>query len=242
MGEFTFKEHDEEGLHTLEAIQDARNFNGWMFREVEKYLQGDILEVGSGIGNISRFFIEDGRAITLSDVRDEYCEKLRLGYPKQPILSLDLVHSDFINAYQSSIGQFDSVFALNVVEHIEDDLLALQNIYRLLKPGGKVLILVPAGPLLYNKLDKGLFHYRRYTRSSLQKCIHAAGFNISKTWSFNVLGIPAWITGGLLFREKEIKKGQMNAYDKLVPIARFLDQVTFRKIGLSVICVGEKPL
>jgi SAM-dependent methyltransferase len=242
MGNFTFKEHDEEGLHTLEAIQDARNFNRWMYEEVAPFLSGRILEVGSGIGNISSCFIEQNAAITLSDIRENYCHALAQKFPDQPLLNLDLAHPEFTSAYQRCLEQFDSVFALNVVEHIEDDFLALENIYRLLKPGGKVLILVPAGPLLYNKLDQGLFHYRRYTRSSLQKCILSAGFNICKTWSFNALGIPAWITGGLLFREKEIKKGQMNAYDKLVPIARFLDQVTFRKIGLSVICVGEKPL
>ena len=140
-----------------------------------------------------------------------------------------------------SASSFDGIFALNVLEHIDDHLTALKNINFLLKPGGKVLILVPAGPILYNKLDKGLFHFRRYTRSSLRQSISNAGFTIRKTWSFNALGIPAWITGGLLFREKEIKKGQMNAYDKLVPIARLLDQLSFRRIGLSVICVGEKP-
>lgn len=241
MEDFTFKEHDEEGLHTLEAIQDARNFNGWMYEEVVPYLSGNILEVGSGIGNISSFFIERKSEITLSDIRENYCSSLRQKFPGKNVLKLDLVHPDFRSVYQSYLGKFDSVFALNVIEHIEDDVLALKNIFHLLKPGGKVLILVPAGPILYNKLDKGLFHFRRYTRSSLRQSISDAGFTIRKTWSFNALGIPAWITGGLLFREKEIKKGQMNTYDKLVPIARLLDQLTFRKIGLSVICVGEKP-
>jgi SAM-dependent methyltransferase len=241
MEDFTFKEHDEEGLHTLEAIQDARNFNEWMYEEVVPYLSGNILEVGSGIGNISSFFIERKAEITLSDIRENYCSSLRQKFPGKNVLKLDLVHPDFMNVYQAYLGKFDSVFALNVIEHIEDDVLALQHIFQLLRPGGKVLILVPAGPILYNKLDKGLFHFRRYTRSSLRGCISNAGFTIAKTWSFNALGIPAWITGGLLFREKEIKKGQMNAYDKLVPLARLLDQLTFRKIGLSVICVGEKP-
>lgn len=241
MDDFTFKEHDEEGLHTLEAIQDARNFNGWMYEEVVPFLSGNILEVGSGIGNISSFFIERKSEITLSDIRENYCRALEEKFPGQNVLKLDLVHPNFMNVYQAYLGKFDSIFALNVIEHIEDDVLALQHIFQLLKPGGKVLILVPAGPILYNKLDKGLFHFRRYTRSSLRQSISDAGFTIRKTWSFNALGIPAWITGGLLFREKEIKKGQMNAYDKLVPIARLLDQLSFRRIGLSVICVGEKP-
>jgi SAM-dependent methyltransferase len=241
MTSFQFKEHDEEGLHTLEAVSEAVHFNRWMYEQVRPFMQGKILEVGSGIGNISEFFIHEQALITLSDVRENYCRELRRKFSGHEVIQMDLVDPDFKEKHKKSASSFDGIFALNVLEHIDDHLTALKNISLLLKPGGKVLILVPAGPILYNKLDKGLFHFRRYTRSSLRQSISDAGFTIRKTWSFNALGIPAWITGGLLFREKEIKKGQMNAYDKLVPIARLLDQLSFRRIGLSVICVGEKP-
>ncbi|MFN8154584.1 MAG: class I SAM-dependent methyltransferase [Bacteroidia bacterium] len=240
MGNFTFKEHDEEGLHTLEAVSEAVHFNRWMYEQVRPYMQGNILEVGSGIGNISEFFILEKANITLSDIRDNYCRALNRKFPAQTVLQMDLVDPQFEVKYAALASTYDGIFALNVVEHIEDHDTALKNIRFLLKPGGKVLILVPAWPMLYNKIDKGLFHFRRYTRSSLNTVLTGAGFTIEKTWMFNALGIPAWITGGLLFREKELKKGQMNAYDKLIPLARVLDTLTFRSLGLSVISVGVK--
>lgn len=240
MPDFSFKEHDAEGLHTLEAVSEAGQFNRWMYEQVRPYVHGKILEVGSGIGNISSFFIRGQADITLSDVRAEYCLALQTAFPSQTVLQMNLVDHDFTEKYAALSSTFNGVFALNVIEHIDDHLTALKNIRFLLKPGGTVLILVPAGPSLYNKIDKGLYHYRRYTRRSLPALLQSAGFRVEHTWMFNALGIPAWITGGLLFREKELKKGQMNAYDKLVPLARMLDKLTFRRVGLSVISAGRK--
>lgn len=240
MSSFTFKEHDAEGLHTLEAVSEAVHFNRWMFQQVRPHMQGAILEVGSGIGNISEFFIREQAQITLSDIRENYCHALQSKFPGQPVVQMDLVDPDFERKHASMAASFDSIFALNVVEHIDDHLLALKNMKYLLKPGGSVLILVPAWPFLYNKIDKGLFHFRRYTKRSLNAVMNEAGLSVGKSWMFNALGIPAWVTGGLLFRENELKKGQMNAYDKLIPIARILDGITFHQIGLSVISLARK--
>jgi 2-polyprenyl-3-methyl-5-hydroxy-6-metoxy-1,4-benzoquinol methylase len=237
---FQFKELDVEGLHTLEAVSEAVHFNRWMFEQVLPSMQHKVLEVGSGIGNISEFFIQVGVDITLSDIRDNYCDALKKKFPGRNVLKMDLVDPQFEQKYAALAGTFDGVFALNVVEHIEADLLALKNIGYLLKPGGKVLILVPAGPLLYNKIDKGLYHFRRYTRRSLLRVLSGAGFRVEKSWMFNAMGIPAWVAGGLVFRSNELKKGQMNAYDKLIPLARLLDAFTFKKVGLSVIAVGVR--
>lgn len=240
MTNFTFKEKDEEGLHTLEAISLAHHFNAWMFEQVEPYMKGHILEIGSGIGNISQYFIDAKSDIVLSDVREEYGKALRQKFPNNQVLLLDLVHPDFEIVYSSLLGTFDSCFAMNVIEHIEDDHLAMKNLVSLLKVGGKVLILVPANPSLYNDIDKGLFHFRRYTSSMMNQLFRSASLIIEKKWMFNALGIPAWIFGGKIMKKKEVEGGQMNLYDKLVPLARILDVVTFRKVGLSIIALATK--
>ncbi|MBK7965037.1 MAG: hypothetical protein IPK10_06940 [Bacteroidetes bacterium] len=81
MNSFHFKEHDAEGLHTLEAISQAHHFNAWMFEQVQPYMNGHILEIGSGIGNISQYFIDSKSDIVMSDVREEYCSALRQKFP-----------------------------------------------------------------------------------------------------------------------------------------------------------------
>jgi 2-polyprenyl-3-methyl-5-hydroxy-6-metoxy-1,4-benzoquinol methylase len=240
MSSFHFKQIDPEGLHTLEAISDAARFNAWMFEQVQPFMKGKILEIGSGIGNISKYFIAMKSDITLSDIRENYCNALQNKFPQQNVLKLDLVHPDFANEYADLLHSFDSTFALNVIEHIEDDALALKNMISLIKPGGSVFILVPAGPYLYNEIDKGLLHFKRYKMKDLLNLFSGSGLFIEKYWHFNALGIPAWFTGGKIMKKKEIEGGQMNTYDKLVPIARILDKLTLNRIGLSVIAVGTK--
>lgn len=243
MTNFTFKEDDREGLQTLEAVGAAVHFNQWMFEQVNPHMSGSILEIGSGIGNISSFFIQHGAEITLSDIREAYCNALKQKFSAQTIVkvrNIDLVHPDFDKQYSDLLESFDSAFALNVIEHIEDDRLAMKNLVSLLKPEGKVLILVPAWSWLYNDIDKSLYHFRRYTPKSLRTLFLDSKLHIKNEWMFNALGIPAWFTGGKIMKKREIEGPQMNSYDKLVPLARILDSLTFNRIGLSVIAVGSK--
>ncbi len=241
---FTFRELDPEGFETLEAISKAGHFNRWMYAKVSPHLEGNILEIGSGIGNLSSFFLADGKKITLSDVRANYCDQLRFRFGKekslQSIQLLDLVDPDFTSRHAALLGTFDSAFALNVIEHIENDKLALQNLKSLLKPGGKLLILVPAGQWLYNGIDKKLMHFRRYSKHSLKSLFIETGFSVRRTCFFNALGVPAWWWSGSIMKNDMIKGGQMNTFDHLIPIARVIDFFVSRIFGLSVITIGIK--
>jgi len=236
---FNYKEIDREGASTLETISAAKRFNRWMYDVISKHCSGKILEVGSGIGNISNYFISEGADIVLSDIRENYCDYLRKTFQKSQVEKLDLVDADFSNQYAHLLSSFDTVFALNVVEHIEDDVLALSNIKKLLKPGGVVVILVPAFQSLYNSFDKELYHYRRYSRKSLKQIVDTE-FEVRSSRYFNPVGIIGWFINGSLLKKKEIPSDQMKHFDKLVPIFRMIDFFTQQVIGLSVITVGYK--
>lgn len=238
--EFDFKEIDEEGQETLEAITEADKFNRWMYSSITPYCKGCILEVGSGIGNISSFFIDDNADLTLSDVRENYVEILKSKFPQQESFLLDLVLPNFESKYKKYIGTFDTVFALNVIEHIEDHNLALENIHKLLKPGGNAVILVPAFQSLYNRIDKELYHFRRYTRKTLLDIFKFDQYHIVHSKYFNFTGIFAWFVGGKIFKDSTVKKGKMSLYNSLVPIFKIIDFPLKQIAGLSVIVVGEK--
>ncbi len=242
MSEFSFKEIDEEGMETLKAISEANKFNEWMYQRILPDCSGKILEIGSGIGNISEFFIEDKADIYLSDLRDNYLSFLRKNYSSKAsgIMKMDIVDPDFDTLYKDQLGSFDTVFALNVVEHIEDDKLALQNITKLLKPNGKLIILVPAFNTLYNSFDKALEHYRRYTKKTLNKNFISSNLEIQKSSYFNAAGIAGWILSGAILKKTTIPAGQMKLYNRLVPIFKVVDKILFNSIGLSVITVGKK--
>jgi 2-polyprenyl-3-methyl-5-hydroxy-6-metoxy-1,4-benzoquinol methylase len=241
MTKFEYREIDKEGWETLDAIAGADKFNEWMYKTIRPYCSGRILEVGSGIGNISRYFIKENANITLSDIRPVYCEILSKEFPQaQGVIKLNLTHPQFDSVYQQQLSTYDSIFALNVVEHIEDDHLALKNCYKLLKPGGRVVILVPAYSWLYNRFDKELEHFRRYNRRSLNAKISAEGFSVVHSQYFNLMGIPGWYVSGKLQKNKTIPKSQMSLYNKLVPAFKIIDRIIMNKAGLSVISVGLK--
>lgn len=233
------KEIDIEGLVTLNVIEKANRFNEWMYNVISPHCKGSILEIGSGIGNISKFFIYDNKKIVLSDLRNNYCELLTEKF-KNPILKIDLVNPNFDKEYKTLFQTFDSVFALNVIEHIENDILAISNCKKLLKEGGNLIILVPAYQWLFNNFDYELEHYRRYSRKALKKIIKNNNLKVEKLFFFNVIGIFGWFLSGKILKKKIIPEGQMNLFNFLVPGFKLVDKIVFRKIGLSVICIAKK--
>lgn len=244
MSEFVFKEVDEEGLDVLNVVSEAKSFNEWMYKTVSKHCSGAVLEIGSGIGNISEQFLKNGFNLTVSDIRDNYCGYLEKNLKQFPnlkgIVKMDLTDPEFDTKFAHLLGTFDAVFAMNVVEHILDDKLALANAKKLLKQGGKCIILVPAYQFLYNKFDTELEHYRRYTQKSLNKIFLDNDYKIVHNQYFNLAGIPGWYVSGKLQGNKTIPAGQMKLYDLLVPIFKLADLLTFNTMGLSVITVGQK--
>jgi 2-polyprenyl-3-methyl-5-hydroxy-6-metoxy-1,4-benzoquinol methylase len=244
MAKFEFKEIDQEGEDTLKSVGEAQLFNKWMYSEILPYNKGKVFEIGSGVGNISEFFLNDGADITLSDIRENYCGYLEEKFSSYDnlvgIVKMDAEHPDFDNLYSEHIGKYDSVFSLNVVEHIANDQLAVINATKLLKPGGQITILVPAYQTLFNSIDKGLDHYRRYTKNSLTKLLEGADLKIEHKQYFNFMGIPGWFAAGLVTRQRTVGGGQMKLYNMGVPVFKILDKLLMKRVGLSVIAVGKK--
>jgi 2-polyprenyl-3-methyl-5-hydroxy-6-metoxy-1,4-benzoquinol methylase len=242
--DFSFKETDQEGLETLNVLSEADNFNKWIYDTIAPFCSGNILEIGSGTGNISKYFFQNKQRICLSDIRENYCDLLKIKFKDQPtlidIVNLDLVDKNFDVKYSSLLESFDTVFALNVVEHIEDDALAIENCKKLLKEGGTLIVLVPAYQGLYNNFDKELYHYRRYVKKSLSQIFKKNNFKNIRSRYFNAVGILGWFISGSLLKNKIIPSGQMKIYNKLVPIIKLVDMVLLNRIGLSVIVIGKK--
>jgi 2-polyprenyl-3-methyl-5-hydroxy-6-metoxy-1,4-benzoquinol methylase len=225
--EFKVKEIDQSGLEILDVVSKADKLNSWMFDTIQPFCSGAILEIGSGIGNISQYFVKSKSDITVSDLRENYREilksKFKLGDEK--VLNLDIVDTNFEENSKHLLSKFDSIFSLNVVEHIKDDDLAIKNMVKLLKPGGNLVILVPAYQALYNQFDVTLEHYRRYNKLGLTNLMAKYG-EIRKSFYFNAVGTLGWWVSGKLFKNKMIPEGK----------------ITFNRLGLSVICVIKKSI
>jgi len=238
------KKEYNHGTETLEVISDAGKFNQWMYETIKPHCSGNILEIGSGIGNISDYFLKDNFEISLSDLSSEYFRILEEKYADfgnlKGLFTLDFAENELERKYPHLIGQFDTVFALNVLEHVADHEQSIKNCYSLLKPGGKLVILVPAFQVLFNKFDVALEHQRRYTPKNLREVMTISDFKIIHTQFFNVTGILGWIVSGNLMGNNTISSSQMRFYDRLVPVWKIVDWLLGRFLGLSVICVAQK--
>jgi len=234
----------KSGTDTLEVISDAGKFNKWMYDTIKPHCSGNILEIGSGIGNISQYFLNDNNEISLSDLSDDYFKILEQKFSGfgslKGLFTLDFAEKELEQKYPHLIGQFDTVFALNVLEHVPDHEQAVINCHKLLKQGGNLVILVPAFQSLFNKFDVALEHQRRYTPKTLNKVMSIPGFSIIHTHFFNAPGILGWYVSGKLMGKNLIPGGQMKLYDQLVPLWKVADWFLRPFWGLSVICVAKK--
>ena len=238
------KVSDATGLETQEIFADADNYNTWLFETLSPYCKDNLLEIGSGIGNISGLLLQHFSEISLSDLRAEYCVRLRQKFDNNKHLKninlIDLTESGFEKKYASLQNAFSTIIASNVVEHIEDDHLAIRNCKSMLRTGGRLVILVPAYNWLYNGFDKELGHFRRYNKKTLKNLFLDEGFDVVHSQYFNFVGIFGWWFNGSVLKKKILPKNQLILFNKLIPLIKLADKIVMRQSGLSVIAVGEK--
>jgi SAM-dependent methyltransferase len=145
------------------------------------------------------------------------------------------------NIFRSDLKEkFDSIFLLNVIEHISDDVMALKNCRYLLKPGGNLIVLAPANAWLYCTFDKQLGHYRRYSLSAMKELLKKEKFEILSANYFNVAGIAGWFLFGKILNRKMLGSGEMSAFNSIVPIAKLADKLIGKTAGLSILVTATK--
>ena len=227
--------NDPVGAATLDRLADAVRYNSWMFDRIRPWIGSRVLEIGSGIGTLSAFLV-DRACVVLTDTREEYLARLRQRFEGLPNISVARLYLPRDAALAGEL--FDTVICLNVLEHVDDDIGSLTAIHRLLQPGGRLVLLVPALPALYGTIDEALGHHRRYTRAELEGKFERTGFRVRHIEYFNLAGVPGWWLAGRVLRRQMIPAGSLRLYDALVPLFR-LERFLPWRVGQSLITIGE---
>lgn len=141
-----------------------------------------LLDFGCGTGFNLPLLGEFGEASGADRLRPEY-ESFRIN-PEYPLLDVE-------RDLPSREASFDLVTAFDVLEHIEDDVDGLQRIAKLVVPGGRMLLTVPAYQWLWSGEDEISEHKRRYTRSGLEQVCRRADLKIEYASYFNMSILPA---------------------------------------------------
>jgi ubiquinone/menaquinone biosynthesis C-methylase UbiE len=228
---------------------ELSNYRKYQYDLIAKHLGKNILEVGSGdrsfTNQIMRHAGKIDRIISIEPSATLFeLHKNKYKFPNN--ISFHVI--DLFNMTMDTFGLFDTALFVHVLEHIEKDREALNKVYELLLPKGKVLIEVPALHLLFSVHDEMLGHYRRYNKKTLTEIVDTDKYVIKNIWYQDIIGV----LGSLyFFKIKKIKlastngvqlvKNQGNVYDKyIIPFESFIEKFIRFPFGLSITAVLQK--
>ncbi|HLN03128.1 MAG TPA: glycosyltransferase [Bryobacteraceae bacterium] len=229
----------DPGARILDTLAEMPRFNQWMADTIRPFLGSRVLEIGAGIGNLTRKLSSRRKMYVASDIDEEHLARLGTRFHSRP--NFQVCHCDVVdpNDFRAFAERFDSVICLNVVEHVEDDRLALANISSALVKGGRAVVLVPQDQSIYGTLDKVLGHHRRYEEAQLRQRMEEAGLRVKQVIHFNRITRPGWYVNGRLLRRERFSRIQLWVFDRLVPLWRIIDRL-LPWPSVSIIGIGEK--
>jgi glycosyltransferase involved in cell wall biosynthesis len=231
----------DKAAGAMRAMESATRFNRWIADIVSPFLGSTVLEIGAGIGNLTVLLCSGRREYIVTDSDGEYMELLKRLMGRRPKVRAAVCDPGNPLDFEPFRDRMESVVCLNVLEHIHDDAGALRNIYSALKPGGRVVVLVPQGVGAFGTLDQLLGHLRRYARPELEQKMTAAGFSVVQMIEFNRTAYPGWILNGQIFRRRSLGRLQLWALNLLVPLARRVDRfLPWPPTALIAVGVREK--
>jgi SAM-dependent methyltransferase len=224
---------------TLNQLAELDRYNHWIYEQIAEAMGRRILEVGSGTGNITQFLCANGCEVMATDVVPSYRNELQRLFESKPNVQVSQFDLDSKAPPEFVANPFDTVVCLNVLEHIEDDLFALEQMRNVLKPGGKLALLVPAHQVLYGEFDRAVGHFRRYGKRELLDRLKEAGFTVRGVKFFSLLATLPWLINGRIFKRDYLPAGQANLANRLVPLLK-LEKLIGPPCGLSLIAIAQK--
>ena len=232
--------YSDPGKVTLDALEQAPQFNLWMYESVQPWLGARVAELGVGRGNLSKH-IRRHEQVLLTDYRLDYLTELQRKWTEQKNLRIGKLDMTERTDYaQLQAFAPDSVVFLNVLEHLEDDRAVLRNLFATVPAECRIVVLVPYNMRLYSEFDKALGHFRRYAEGELEGKMREAGLEVEKQFFFNKVGVFAWYVANTLGGQKALKPWQLRVYGILTPVFRVLDRI-LPTSGLSTVVIGRKP-
>jgi SAM-dependent methyltransferase len=228
----------DAGHATLESLAAAPGVARWTMSKLKPHLGNRVLEAGCGIGNLTGHLI-DREHLVVVDIDERHLQQIdrRFGH----LDNVDVIQGDLQDPelYDRLPEAFDSVICVNVLEHLDEPDAAVSEYFKVMRSGGKALILVPAHDWLFSDADTAIGHRTRYTQQRLRRLLDDAGFEVAEVFEFNRLGVLGWWTNKLLGRT-DIGRWQARAFSVLLPLAKLVERLTFLP-GLSLVAVAKKP-
>ena len=219
------------GVDNLEIMEEAVRYCAYLRSTVTDAAAPPdgsqrLLDFGAGTGTFARDLVAHGYDVVCLEPDQHLVDRLTA----EGLAAVTSLH----DVPDASIGL---VYSFNVLEHIDDDLAALRSLRDSLRPGGELLLYVPAMPSLFSSMDRKVGHLRRYQRRPLARLVAEAGFTVDSARFVDSLGcLATWAYKVVGSRRGDLDPKSIRFYDRfLFPVSRALDRVTGRLFGKNLL-------
>jgi ubiquinone/menaquinone biosynthesis C-methylase UbiE len=221
----------------LVALAECQNHRKWFAGFADPYLGEHPIEIGSGLGDYAMEWIPRVEKFTATEGDPALFTELKkhmAAYPSVTVRQLLLPTEER--------GDHSCLICYQVLEHIDDDIGALQSMARLVRPEGYIVLTCPAFPFAMSPVDIATGHVRRYTKRSMRAALTAAGLEVVDVRYANSLGLICYYAFTSLLRKQPSTGGTMSFYDRLVvPVVRLAERLMDGRppFGQSVVAVAR---
>jgi SAM-dependent methyltransferase len=220
----------------LDLFAHAVNWKQYWASRIKRWIEGDVLEVGAGLG-ANTALLQNGKA------RSWFC--LEPDPQLEARLADAVKHLPGCSSCTGTISavsgrQFDTIIYIDVLEHILADRQEMAEAARLLRPQGRLIVLSPAHQYLFSEFDASIGHYRRYDKQSLSAC-KPPGCRLESLFYLDCAGMLASLANRLVLRQSSPTLQQIKTWDSyIVPVSKRLDPFLGYRLGKTIIAVWQR--
>lgn len=222
----------------LELFAHATNWKTYFKSQLIDHINGNVLEVGAGIGETTRGLFHDG-VLSWTALEPDSAQVNKI--INDPELGQ-------ISKLQTKVGTtidlagktFDTILYIDVLEHIEKDQEEFDRACKLLAPGGKLIVLSPAHQYLFSPFDKSIGHFRRYDKKSIRN-LHSEIVKLDALIYLDSLGWLLSCANKLILSQSMPTKKQILFWDRtIIPISKILDRIINFCFGKTIVGIWHR--
>ncbi len=221
----------------LEGLATAVNHRRWFVELALPYLGDDPIEIGSGLGDYALEWAPHFPRFTATEADPDRLVQLKERLAEHPSIE---VRQMLLPSTEQ--GTYSAVVSYNVLEHIEDHVSALRSMAGLVRPGGAVVLIVPAFEFAMSQVDIATGHVRRYTKKTMRAALTEAGLTVEKLHYANALGLIGYYMATSVFKLAPKEGPMVKVYDTTVlPVTKAFEKIVRPPFGQSVFAVARVP-
>jgi SAM-dependent methyltransferase len=224
----------------LELFALATNWKSYWKGKVQRFIRGDVLEVGAGVGGTTKILHDASQKSWLCLEPDpQLAARLTEIVAAKTFATDPTVRVGYITDLDSE-QRFDTILYFDVLEHIEDDHRELRLAADRLRPGGHLVILCPAHEFLFSPFDQAIGHHRRYNKTMYRK-LTPAGLCLVKLTYLDSVGMLLSLANRMILRSSAPTQTQILFWDRwVVRCSRVADGMFCGLLGKSILGVWQR--